>query len=597
MFDLPRVDVWLNNGAGAARPNVILVITDDQGYGDLACHGNPVIKTPNIDRLHAESMRLTNYHNSPLCAPTRAALLTGRYNNRTGVWHLLGGHSLLRRDEMTLGDLFTANGYRTALYGKWHLGESYPFRPADRGFGESLIHGGGGIGTTPDYWGNDYFDDTYLRNGKPEQFKGYGTDALFAEAMKFIEANRERPFFCEIATAAPHDPFNVAPNYSEPYIKAGMPENVAKFYGMITNLDENVGRLVSQLDQLNLSHDTILIFMTDNGSVMGERAFNAGMRGGKGSNYEGGHRLPFFIRWPKAGMTGGRDVDRLTAHIDVAPTLIELCGLKSPRPVKFDGMSMASLLKGASQEWPDRLLVVDTQNVRQPIKWRNSAVLTEQWRLINGQELYDIRRDPAQKNDVAAQHPEVVARLRAGYDAWWSDIAPSFADVPHFVVGSQHENPVRLNALDLHGQPAYMQHQVEMAERADGYWSIEVARAGEYEITLRRWPPEVNRPINDELSVMRLTKKGSKPAKIAGAQWARLLVGEQDLTEPLALSATEARFRVKLKAGRTKLQGWFINDQHLSGATFGAYYAGVRLLSAEQVTEVSTSDPRSRKSP
>ena len=191
------------------KPNVILVITDDQGYGDLACHGNPIIKTPNLDLLHSQSTRLTNFHVSPTCAPTRAALMTGRYCNRTGVWHTIMGRSLLRKDETKMVDSFSDNGYQTAIFGKWHLGDNYPFRPADRGFGEALVHGGGGVGQAPDYWDNDYFDDTYFHNGKPKKFKGYCTDIWFDAAINFIEKNKEKPFFCYLSTNAPHSPYNV----------------------------------------------------------------------------------------------------------------------------------------------------------------------------------------------------------------------------------------------------------------------------------------------------------------------------------------------------------------------------------------------------
>jgi arylsulfatase B len=561
------------------RPNVILILTDDQGYGDLGCHGNPLLKTPNLDRLHAESVRLTDFHASPLCAPTRAALLTGRYHNRTGVWHVLGGHSLLRRDETTLGEIFRVNGYATALFGKWHLGESYPYRPQDRGFDQTLIHGGGGIGTIADFWGNDYFDDTYWRNGKAEQVTGYSTDVLFDEAMKFIAAQKAQPFYVQLSTAAPHDPHNVSERYSAPYLQQGLNDEIARFYGMIANLDENVGRLNAQLDALNLRDNTILIFMTDNGSVMGARAFNAGMRGNKGTIYDGGHRVPFFIRWPRGKLQGGLDVTELTAHIDVAPTLVSLCKLKLPRPIKFDGVNLAERLRGAaSVAQSDRIVIVDNQSIAQPVKWRNSAVMSAHWRLVRGNELYDIRHDPAQKNNLAAAQPATVQRLRAAYEKWWAELAPTFSDIPHLVIGAPEENPVWLTTWDLHGQPVYDQFQVEAAERADGYWAIEVARAGEYEITLRRWPPEISRPLNEKLAVTRLQKRGSKPVTIEGAHLARLQIGPYDETQTIDDGAYEVIFRVPLAAGKTRLQAWFINNRTLQGATFGVYYVGARWL-------------------
>ena len=339
----------------AAPPNVVLIMTDDQGYGDLGAHGNTMIRTPNLDRLHAESIRFTNFHVDPTCSPTRAALLTGRYSTRTGVWHTIMGRSLLDPDELTLAELFRANGYATGIFGKWHLGDNHPSRPQDQGFEEVLIHGGGGVGQTPDYWANDYFDDTYFRNGEPEAAEGYCTDVWFHAAEEFIEEHREGPFFAYIPTNAPHSPFNVDERYSRPYIDMGVPPTMARFYGMITNIDENIGRLRARLRELRIEENTLLIFMTDNGSAAGWRArsgepgswkgFNAGMRAGKGSEYEGGHRVPFFVHWPAGRFGAPRDVEALTAHIDLLPTLSELCSLVHTEDIRADGRSLAPLLR------------------------------------------------------------------------------------------------------------------------------------------------------------------------------------------------------------------------------------------------------------
>ncbi|HID07217.1 MAG TPA: N-acetylgalactosamine 6-sulfate sulfatase, partial [Armatimonadetes bacterium] len=392
------------------------MITDDQGYGDLGCHGNPVIQTPNLDWLHAHSTRLTNFHVDPLCSPTRAALMTGRYSCRVGVWATILGRSLLRREEATMADIFAANGYRTGIFGKWHLGDNYPFRPQDRGFQEVLVHGGGGIGQTPDFWGNDYFDDTYWHNGRPEAFKGYCTDVFFDAALKFIEANRDHPFFAYIATNAPHSPFHVPEKYAEPYLKMGVPQHRARFYGMITNIDENVGRLLTRLRECGLEGDTIVIFTTDNGTSAGYDprtgdGYNAGMRGIKGSAYDGGHRTPCFIRW--AGeLQEGRDISSLTAHFDLLPTLIELCGLENPERIQFDGISLVPLLTGAVRDLPDRTIIVHTQQIDHPQKWRTCAVMTNRWRLVNGGELYDMTIDPGQEKNVANQYQDVVKELR-----------------------------------------------------------------------------------------------------------------------------------------------------------------------------------------
>jgi arylsulfatase A-like enzyme len=540
-------------------PNVVLVITDDQGYGDLSCHGNTVLKTPNLDSLYGESVRLTDFHVSPTCSPTRAALMTGRYCNRTGVWHTVMGRSLLRRDEVTMADVFGASGYRTGIFGKWHLGDNYPFRPQDRGFDDTLVHGGGGIGNTQDYWGNDYFDDTYFRNGKPEKFAGYCTDVWFDEAMKFIEANKDRPFFCYLPTNAPHSPFRVPERYSDPYWGKGVK---ALFCGMIANIDENMGRLMDRLKQLGIEDNTILIFMTDNGTSGGR--FDAGMRGRKGSEYDGGHRVPCFVRWPAGGMAGGVDVTKLTAHIDLLPTLIELCSLTGPEGVQFDGADITPLLKGKAQSLPDRTVITDSQRVEYPIKWRKSAVMTDRWRLINGEELYDMSVDPGQTTSVADKHPDVVAKLRNEYEAWWAGISTTFTDYCEIIIGSDKENPCKLTSHDWHAHGPWNQDQVRQGQKRNSYWVVEVDRGGDYEIELRRWPKEAGAAITAPVD-----------GEAISAQKARLKIADFDQTKQIPKDARAVTFKAQLKAGKTRLQTWFIDGEDDSR---GAYYVYVKRL-------------------
>ncbi len=555
---LPR-KMFARGASGSKRPNVILVMTDDQGYGDLGCHGNPIIKTPNLDVLHSQSTRLTNFHVDPTCSPTRSSLMTGRYSSRTGVWHTIMGRSLLRRDEVTLADVFAASGYRTGVFGKWHLGDNYPFRPQERGFDEVLVHGGGGIGQTPDFWGNDYFDDTYRHNGKLQKFNGYCTDVFSGGAMKFIEENKDGPFFAYLTTNAPHGPYNVAEKYSKPYLEKGVPTRQAAFYGMVTNIDENMGRLMGRLKRLGLEDDTILIFMTDNGTAAGNRA---GMQAGKGSEYDGGHRVPFFIRWP-GRLRAGRDIPHVTAHVDVLPTLIELCGLGKPENVRFDGASLVPLLSGKG-EWPDRTLLVHSQRIEHPEKWRKCAVMTDRWRLINGQKLYDMPADPGQETNIAEEHPAVVEKLRKAYEDWWTDISERFDEYCEIVIGSEKENPSRLTAHDWHGKKVpWNQSHISQGLQANGFWAVEVARSGEYELALRRWPVEVDKPITSAIP----------HGKAITATRARLKVADVDVTQPIAEGASASKFRVQLKAGKTRLQTWFTDDK---GESRGAYYVHVR---------------------
>jgi len=551
-------------GPRGKHPNVILVMTDDQGYGDLGCHGNPVIKTPHLDALYAQSVRLTNFHVGPTCSPTRAGLMTGHYCNRTGVWHTIMGRSLLRKGELTMGDVFSASGYRTGIFGKWHLGDNYPFRPQDRGFGEVLIHGGGGVGQGPDYWGNDYFDGTYFHNGRPEKFRGYCTDVWFDGAMKFIEANKNRPFFCYLPTNAPHGPYNISEAYMKPYLDKGLPENQARFYGMITNIDDNMGRLARRLKELDLEENTILIFMTDNGTS--GNGFNAGMRGKKGSEYDGGHRVPCFVRWPAGSLKSGKDIERLTAHVDLLPTFIDLCGLKQPRGVVFDGDSIARLLTGNDGKWPARTLVTDSQRIEHPEKWRKSAVMTDRWRLINGKELYDMKADPGQEKDIAGVHPQVVGTLREAYENWWAGVSERFDEYCEIIIGSDKQNPTRLMSHDWHGSKVpWHQNAVRNGMRADGFWAVEIERSGAYQFELRRWPEEVDAPINTAIP-------GGKAISVTKA---RLKVANIDQTKRVRDDAKAVTFRIELKAGKTRLQTWFLDDKE---ASRGAYYVYAKRL-------------------
>lgn len=564
------------------QPNVVIVITDDQGYGDLGCHGNPIISTPNIDKLHGESIRLTNFHVGPTCAPTRAGIMTGHYCNCTGVWHTIMGRSLLRENEVTMGDVFGASGYKTGMFGKWHLGDNYPFRPQDRGFQTAVYHGGGGVSQTPDYWGNDYFDDTYFRNGKPEKFDGYCTDVWFGEAMKFIEDNRNQPFFCYLATNAPHGPYNVADSYSDPY-KGKVPDSRANFYGMITNIDDNVALIREKLKELEIEDNTIFIWMTDNGTAEGCKldrdqfvtdGFNAGMRGVKGSEYDGGHRTPIFIYWPDGGLAGGRDIEQLTANVDMFPTFIDICDLESPEDATFSGTSIKPLLMQEAEDWPDRVVVTDSQRVEYPIKWRKSATMTQQWRLVNGMELYDILADPGQENDIATDHPDVVEELRGEYEKWWDIVSADFdVDCP-IIVGSENERISRITSHDWHGETcAWNQGMIRQGTECNGYWIIEIAEDGEYEFELQRWPKEEDKAmiagIPGEITDW---YHGGRAIDLKTAQ---IKVGEQEQIQEIDPDAKSIKFAMNLKSGITRMQT-FLTD--INDVTLGAYYVYARRL-------------------
>ena len=549
--------------AKKSPPNVVIVITDDQGYGDFGFTGNTAINTPNIDKLRGEGVLLNNFHVDPTCAPTRSALMTGRYSNRVGVWHTVQGRSMLRRRETTMADVFSKNGYATGLFGKWHLGDCYPYRPEDRGFKHTVYHGAGGVGQAPDYWGNDYFDDTYIVNGKFQQFTGYCTDVWFDEGMKFIQANKDKPFFAYISTNAPHSPLNCPEEYSKPY-EGNDKVSDAKFYGMITNIDDNMAKLTAMLEREGLADNTILVFMTDNGTAGGlkkGRGYDGNMRGKKNSEYEGGHRVPFIIRWPNGKIEAGKSIEQLTAHIDILPTMIDLCGLESPK-VEFDGTSLRDVIYPNTENWPDRTLMVETQRVVDPEKWRHCAVLTDQWRLVTGTELYDIKTDAKHSNDVALQHPEVVEQLRGKYDGFWDDVSREHNLTSYMVIGSDHSPVVTLSSHDwlLDQLPPWNQPHVIAGDVAlESHWAIEVERDGDYEISLRRWPVEADKGIND-----------GTYGKAYSYKKARLRIGDIDQSMDIPAGAKEVTFKVHLKKGVTKLAPLFI-DGDFQATPYYAY--------------------------
>lgn len=551
-----------------ARPNVILVITDDQGYGDLGVHGNPLVQTPHLDALARQSVRLTDFHVDPTCSPTRSALLTGRYSTRTGVWHTIRGRSLMRPEEVTLAEMFADAGYRTAMVGKWHLGDNHPLRPHDQGFHEAFYHRGGVVGQVGDWLGNDFYDDTYFRQGQPEQTEGYATDVWFDEAIAFIERNREAPFFLYLATSAAHWPYLVDDAVAAPYRAQGATPTMAKFFGVIEEVDTNMGRLLARLDALGLTDDTIVLFTTDNGSAEGFdnwrnepgtwTGYNAGMRDGKGSAYDGGHRVPFFLRWPGGGLGQARDIDRLTAHLDVLPTLADLTALPLPEGVALDGQSLAPLLRGDTTALPDRTLFVHSQRIDPPVPWRRTAVMTERWRLINGTELYDIQQDPAQAHDVAAAHPAVVSDLRTAYDAWWHSLTPAFDDTVRISLGAPEENPAVLTSHDWHtvdeAQSVWAARHVYQGREGNGFFAVDVRRAGRYAIELRRWPAHMGLWMG--VGTARLQVKGEERAQI------------------LSPYDTRAVFTVDLPAGPARLQTWLGEHQ-------GAYFVEVAYVGEE----------------
>ena len=436
--------VWLPLAAIAAaadKPNIILVMTDDQGYGDLACHGNPIIQTPHIDAFYKEAARFTDFHVSPTCSPTRSALMTGRHEFKNGVTHTINERERLTLKAFTTAQLLKSAGYTTGIFGKWHLGDEADHQPDKRGFDEVFIHGAGGIGQSyvgscgdaPD---NKYFNPALLHNGKFEKTTGYCTDLFFGQALKWIDAQRTKgqPFFAYITPNCPHAPLDCPPQYESKYT-GKVPPNVAKFYGMITNIDDNFGTLTAKLKEWGLEQNTLLIFMTDNGSATGSPTFNAGMRGAKGSPWQGGTRVPALWRWP-AGFAGGRDIPALTAHIDIFPTFSEIIAAKPPAEFakQVEGRSLLPLLKDAKAPWADRYLVTHVgrweKGKAAESHYAACSIRNSRYTLVNlprqGEkwELFDLQSDPGEKSNVAAEHPAIVKELKGQLDKFWDETTP-----------------------------------------------------------------------------------------------------------------------------------------------------------------------------
>ncbi len=507
-------------------PNVVLIITDDHGFGDLSCHGNEKLATPNIDSLARDGVEFTQFHVSPVCAPTRSSLMTGRYNYRTGVVDTYLGRAMMYSDEVTLAEMLGSAGYRTGLFGKWHLGDNYPMRPIDQGFQQAVNHLGGGIAQPSDLpGGSSYFDPVLMHNGRIERFKGYCSDVFTSATLRFVEENRNRPFFAYLATNAPHTPLQIDEKYVAPFRAKVLDDTTAKIYGMVTNIDENVGRVLGRLKALGLDENTIVIFMTDNGPQ--QRRYNAGMRGLKGSVYEGGIRVPFFLRWPKA-LKPGRKVDRLAAHIDVVPTLLEACGVSAPARVRFDGRSLMPLLRDEAARWADRTISIQWHRGDQPQPFRSAMTRDQRWKLVDGKELYDLDTDPAEQHDLSSQHPDIVSRLRRDYEDWFRDVSSTRGyDPPRICLGTKFENPVTLSRQDWRGPKAGWNPD------SLGYWEVDVRESGVFEITFRF----SGRPSAGE---------------------AQFKLGEVELRSPhpLEAGATSCVFReVKLNRGAGRLEG------------------------------------------
>jgi len=468
-----------------SRPNFIVVLTDDQGWGDVGFHDNPDIRTPNLDALAEESTEFKRFYVEPVCSPTRASILTGRYHYRTGVIHTSRGGAKMFGDETTLAERLRDLGYRTGIFGKWHLGDNYPMRPQDQGFEESLWHPSGGIGQPPDDASNMYFDPTLFKGSDRVETSGYCTDVFFDAALDFIERNQDEPFFVYLPTNAPHTPLQVAEEAWKPYAEAGLDEDTARVYAMVENIDENMGRLDTKLEQLSLSEHTYVVFLSDNGPQ--QRRYNAGLRGRKGGNYEGGIRALSLWRGPD--VEGGFEIETIAAHVDLAPTVLDLAGSNT---AGLDGRSLAPALRREEQEDADRRLVLQTHRGLDPKPYQNAAIVSQKWKLVAGPgtfsdeawphsddpplELYDLENDPGEEHDLADERPEIVEALKADYAAWFASVMAERNFAPGRIhLGSQRE-------------PETLLCRYQDSSYVDGLptvWPVHAEEAGRYEFEVR----------------------------------------------------------------------------------------------------------------
>ncbi|MDF1658630.1 MAG: arylsulfatase [Verrucomicrobiales bacterium] len=510
-----------------AQPNIIIVMPDDMGYGDIGATGNEVIRTPNLDRLATESAALTDFYVSPVCSPTRACLMTGRYNYRTRCIDTFKGRSMMEPDEFTMAEMLKEAGYATGIFGKWHLGDNYPMRPQDQGFDEVLIHRGGGLAQPSEPIENEerYTDPILFENGEQVQKEGYCTDIYFDEAIDFMEESKKagKPFFVYLPPNAPHGPYHDVPedllaHYQatdlSPILNGKEDEKhidtVACVFAMVENIDQNMGKMDAYLRESGQFENTIVMFFTDNGP--NTMRYVGPFRGMKSHVHEGGIRTMFYARWPEK-LEAGMESDRIAAHIDIMPTMMDVAGFEKPDDLKIDGKSVLPLLMGDSNGWADRSIFIQSHRGNEPVEFHHFAAREQDWKLVRGTgfgseevkdpkpfELYHISKDPGETNDLAAEKPEKVEEMKAAYVAWLADVSSTRPDnyaPPRIFIGDEAELSSHLSIQDWRVPSG------ASGWGTTGVWKVNLASTGAYEASVTWTNPigarDVVLKVGDEL--------------------------------------------------------------------------------------------------
>lgn len=483
-----------NNKSPNVKPNIILIMTDDQGWGDMEFAGNNIIDTPNLNKLAIEGVQFERFYVSPMCAPSRASLMTGRYNLRTGTSWVGRRTDFLGLGETTIADILRSEGYATGCYGKWHLGAYGPYHPNERGFDDytGMLEGAS----------RNYYNTRLDNNGKEFISSSYITDLLTDSALHFIEKYKDQPFFCYLPYNIPHHPFHVLQKDFDKYKNLGVADDrTASVYAMIDNMDENVGRIMDKLLETGLDENTIVIFLSDNGPAF-ER-FNDGLAGIKAQVSEGSVRVPFYIRW-KGKIPEGRRIFDIAAHIDVLPTLLDAAGISMPDSVEVDGINLMPLIMDVEKKYPDRIIyahqTVFGENLITP-----GGLRTDRYRLVNwrsGYELYDMLIDPSQKRNIVDKEPELSAELIRTYENWYADVSPGSNDLPPVPIGYPGYDTVKIIAPDAllsenlaySGKFGWVTCYAINWKDVNDYinWPVDVYSPGDYEFILHYWCSKEN---------------------------------------------------------------------------------------------------------